>query len=246
MSSSSQQLQPILTRYRCHIPRIAYSDAFFTTTMEANARLVAQQYRGCWKRMLLDRPHLRFDGGPRGPRGHGAGGHAVGLGREGMPWAWGGRACCGPCRCRCHCCSAASVVLGVCCIPPCPPPSPELLRCAAARPAGIYVSRNTYLKRGVVEWNVKNAAHMVLYFRYCRFFPDGTFVYRTSPEPLNRVHRTLAPPTQQQQQQQQRQAAAQRAGGGGQRRGGRDRGEREPEPNHIMHFGRFKQEVHGW
>ena len=87
MSSSSQQLQPILTRYRCHIPRIAYSDAFFTTTMEANARLVAQQYRGCWKRMLLDRPHLRFDGGPRGPRGHGAGGHAVGLGREGMLWA---------------------------------------------------------------------------------------------------------------------------------------------------------------
>ena len=34
--------------------------------MEANAKLVAQRYRGCWKRMLLERPHLRFDGGPCG------------------------------------------------------------------------------------------------------------------------------------------------------------------------------------
>lgn len=98
--------------------RAACMDAFFTSTPEQNAALVRAQYRGCWKRMLLDRPHLRFD--------------------------------------------------------------------------GIYVSRNTYLRQGIVEWKVKNAVHLVLYFRYIRFFPDGTFSYRTSPEPLAKVHRSLA------------------------------------------------------
>lgn len=38
-------------------------DAFFTSTPEQNAALVRTQYRGCWKRMLLERPHIRFDGG---------------------------------------------------------------------------------------------------------------------------------------------------------------------------------------
>lgn len=40
-------------------------EAFFTSTMDQNASLVKQQYRGCWKRMLLERPHLRFDGACR-------------------------------------------------------------------------------------------------------------------------------------------------------------------------------------
>lgn len=96
----------------------ACNEAFFTSTAEQNAALVRQQYGGSWKRMLLERPHLRYD--------------------------------------------------------------------------GIYVSRNTYLRTGVVEWSVRNAVHLVLYFRYLRFFPDGSFAYRTSPEPLSRVHRTLA------------------------------------------------------
>jgi hypothetical protein len=39
--------------------------------MEENARLVKQAYRGCWKRMLMERPHVRFDGeqGSRGRAG---------------------------------------------------------------------------------------------------------------------------------------------------------------------------------
>jgi hypothetical protein len=38
---------------------------------------------------------------------------------------------------------------------------------------GVYVSRNTYLRTGVVEWKIKNPVHLVCYFRYYRFFPDG-------------------------------------------------------------------------
>ena len=64
--------------------------------------------------------------------------------------------------------------------------------------------------------------------RYFRFFPGGTFAYRTSPEPLARVHRSLgaAPkaPT----------APAQGRGRGG--AGG------SKEPEQVFH-GRFKQEV---
>ena len=43
-------------------PRLPCRDAFFTSTPEQNAALVRTQYRGCWKRMLLERPHIRFDG----------------------------------------------------------------------------------------------------------------------------------------------------------------------------------------
>jgi hypothetical protein len=68
--------------------RAACRDAFFSTPMEHNAALVRQLYRGDWKRMLLQRPHLRFD--------------------------------------------------------------------------GVYVSRNTYLRTGVVEWTVKNAVRRLL------------------------------------------------------------------------------------
>lgn len=127
--------------------RRACKEAFFTSTMDQNAALAKQQYRGCWKRMLLERPHLRFD--------------------------------------------------------------------------GIYVSRNTYLRQGIVEWKVKNAVHLVLYFRYIRFFPDGTFAYRTSPDPLARVHKSLGapPPT-----------AAQRA-----KRAAK-------EGDHVVQYGRFKQD----
>lgn len=41
---------------------------------------------------------------------------------------------------------------------------------------GIYVSRNTYIKTGVAEWRVSNPVHLVCYFRYIRFLPDGTLI----------------------------------------------------------------------
>ena len=47
---------------------------------------------------------------------------------------------------------------------------------------GLYVSRNTYIRTGITEWRIKNPVHMVCYFRYLRFLPDGRFLYRTSPE----------------------------------------------------------------
>jgi F-box only protein C-terminal region len=33
-----------------------------------------------------------------------------------------------------------------------------------------------------VEWRVRNACHLVAYYRYYRFLPGGTLLYRTSPE----------------------------------------------------------------
>ncbi len=33
---------------------------------------------------------------------------------------------------------------------------------------GVYVSRNTYLKTGIVEWTVKNPVALVCYYRYYR------------------------------------------------------------------------------
>lgn len=56
---------------------------------------------------------------------------------------------------------------------------------------GVYVSRNTYIRTGVVEWRVKNPVHLVCYFRYLRFLPDGTLLYRTSPEVPSKVERSL-------------------------------------------------------
>ena len=47
---------------------------------------------------------------------------------------------------------------------------------------GLYVSRNTYIRTGITEWRIRNPVHMVCYFRYLRFLPDGDFLYRTSPE----------------------------------------------------------------
>ena len=47
---------------------------------------------------------------------------------------------------------------------------------------GLYVSRNTYIHVGVTEWKIKNPVHLVAYFRYLRFFPNGSLLSRTSPE----------------------------------------------------------------
>ncbi|KAK9831468.1 hypothetical protein WJX81_008220 [Elliptochloris bilobata] len=59
---------------------------------------------------------------------------------------------------------------------------------------GIYVSRNTYIRLGATEWRVKNPVHLVCYYRYLRFLPGGRFLYRTSPQPLREVARSLLRP----------------------------------------------------
>lgn len=99
----------------------ACNDAFADSSRGKNIELLRSQFRGCWKTMFLDRPHLRYD--------------------------------------------------------------------------GVYVSRNTYLRTGVVEWEVKNAVHLVVFFRYARYFPDGTFLYRTSPEVPAKAAKALSAPS---------------------------------------------------
>ena len=59
---------------------------------------------------------------------------------------------------------------------------------------GIYVSRNQYLRRGVREWAYKGGVHVVVYYRYYRFFRDGTFVYKNSASNAKTVKNELARP----------------------------------------------------
>lgn len=56
---------------------------------------------------------------------------------------------------------------------------------------GVYVSRNTYIRTGIPEWKVKNPVHLVCYYRYIRFLPNGMYVYRTSPMVLKQVIKSL-------------------------------------------------------
>ena len=55
------------------------------------------------------------------------------------------------------------------------------------RTDGLYVSRNTYIHKGVAEWDVRNSVHLVCYYRYLRFFGDGTFLYKTTPNVVAKV-----------------------------------------------------------
>lgn len=48
------------------------------------------------------------------------------------------------------------------------------------RTDGLYVSRNSYLRRGVVELSARVPVHVVVYFRYLAFLPTGGFLSRTS------------------------------------------------------------------
>lgn len=59
---------------------------------------------------------------------------------------------------------------------------------------GVYVARNTYIRTGVTEWKVRNPVHLVCYFRYYRFMPNGSLLYRTSPEALSKVAKSLMQP----------------------------------------------------
>ncbi|KAG1672950.1 hypothetical protein FOA52_012395 [Chlamydomonas sp. UWO 241] len=86
----------------------------------ALSRLATTMYRGSWRRMFLEQPHVRFD--------------------------------------------------------------------------GVYVSRNTYVKTGVADMSLRRAQHAVVivaYYRYYRFFPDGTLLYRTSPSVVSTVAKTM-------------------------------------------------------
>ncbi|KAF6259857.1 hypothetical protein COO60DRAFT_1622002 [Scenedesmus sp. NREL 46B-D3] len=56
---------------------------------------------------------------------------------------------------------------------------------------GLYVSRNTYIRQGVSEWRRERTCFLVTYYRYFRFHPDGTLLYRTSPLTVARVAKSL-------------------------------------------------------
>jgi len=56
---------------------------------------------------------------------------------------------------------------------------------------GLYVSRNTYIRQGAIEWRRQQTTHLVSYFRYYRFFPDGTLLYRTSPHVVSKVAKSM-------------------------------------------------------
>ncbi|KAK9167522.1 hypothetical protein Scep_002713 [Stephania cephalantha] len=59
------------------------------------------------------------------------------------------------------------------------------------RTDGLYVSRNTYIRAGVAEWKVTNPVHLVCYFRYMRFFPNGKLLYKNSSQKLKDVARFM-------------------------------------------------------
>ena len=55
------------------------------------------------------------------------------------------------------------------------------------RTEGLYVSRNTYIKPGITDWENVKPVHLVCYYRYFRFFNNGEFISKTSPERLRKV-----------------------------------------------------------
>ncbi|XP_039139323.1 F-box protein 7 [Dioscorea cayenensis subsp. rotundata] len=56
---------------------------------------------------------------------------------------------------------------------------------------GLYVSRNTYIRVGVAEWKVTNPVHVVCYYRYLKFYPNGKFVYKISSQKLKEVAKCM-------------------------------------------------------
>lgn len=59
------------------------------------------------------------------------------------------------------------------------------------RYGGVYVSRNTYIRVGIMNLDCRNPVHLVVYYRYFRFFEDGTVLTRTSPDPVSLVWKSL-------------------------------------------------------
>lgn len=60
------------------------------------------------------------------------------------------------------------------------------------RTEGVYVSRNTYLRCGIVEWTFRNPVHQVCYFRYLRFLPSGKVYYKTTPQVVREVAKQMS------------------------------------------------------
>lgn len=56
---------------------------------------------------------------------------------------------------------------------------------------GLYVSRNTYIRAGIAEWKTTNPVHVVCYYRYARFFPNGKFFYKNSSLKLKEVAKSM-------------------------------------------------------
>jgi F-box protein 9 len=59
------------------------------------------------------------------------------------------------------------------------------------RTEGLYVSRNTYIKPGITDWENVKPVHVVCYYRYLRFFENGEFASKTSPERPAKVFKLL-------------------------------------------------------
>ncbi|CAG9461319.1 unnamed protein product [Pedinophyceae sp. YPF-701] len=63
------------------------------------------------------------------------------------------------------------------------------------RHEGLYVSRNTYLRSGLIGPQGERLVALALYFRVWRFFPDGTCLLRSTPlaprEVVRHMHRRL-------------------------------------------------------
>ena len=58
---------------------------------------------------------------------------------------------------------------------------------------GVYVSRNSYIRTGVPELSRHRIVSLAVYYRYYRFFPDGTMLYRTSPATISKVSPCVVP-----------------------------------------------------
>jgi hypothetical protein len=54
--------------------------------------------------------------------------------------------------------------------------------------------RNRYVKPGAAGWRygLHAPVHLVVYYRYYLFRPEGTFAYKTSPNPVRQVAREIA------------------------------------------------------
>ncbi|GAX83104.1 hypothetical protein CEUSTIGMA_g10530.t1 [Chlamydomonas eustigma] len=56
---------------------------------------------------------------------------------------------------------------------------------------GVFVSRNSYIRTGVPDMSRHKVVNLVLNYRYYRFLPDGTLLYRTSPLTISKVAKSL-------------------------------------------------------
>lgn len=61
---------------------------------------------------------------------------------------------------------------------------------------GVYVSRTKYLRSGSTEGVYVNPIHEVIYYRYFRFYSDGTLVCLTSCEKPGKIMPILGPETE--------------------------------------------------